>query len=231
MFFAVILFLAVGCMDADDEGILISSFIFDFNEDLHSWQPGFADYPAGPDDSAFYELKYAYTAAPSNLAAGNAIMISGNNHSDDLFMFLKKKLTGLKPDAYYTLTFNVEFASNAPTGSVGIGGSPGESVYLKAGASSIEPKSVVQNGSYVMNIDKGNQSTSGANMITIGNIATVQQSSEYTIVNRTNSVYNSPFEVKSNSDGELWLIVGTDSGYEGVTTIYYTKVSVIMTFK
>jgi hypothetical protein len=231
LFFAVIIFIAGGCMDAGDEGIVLSSLNFDFNQEMHSWQPGFSDYPVGKDDSIFYELKYAYTDAPAGISAGKSIMISGNNHSDDLFMYLKRQVTGLKPDAYYSLTFTVELASNAATGSIGIGGSPGEAVFLKAGASDIEPRSIVQNGNYAMNIDKGNQSTAGTNMITIGDIATSKQSGEYAIINRSSSIYNTPFEAQTNSDGELWLIVGTDSGFEGITTLYYTKINVVLSFK
>ncbi len=218
-------------MDAKDDGIYLSPLNFDFSTDLYNWEPGFSDYPDRPDDSVFYELKFAYAEAPSHLNIGKAIMLSGNNHSDDLFMFIRKKITGLKPDAFYTLTFNVEMASNAATGSVGAGGSPGESVFLKAGAASIKPESVVQNGNHVMNIDKGNQGQAGRDMIILGNIATQAGTTDYALINRTNSVYNMPFEVKSNGAGELWLIIGTDSGFEGVTSVYYTKINVVMSFR
>lgn len=231
LFFGVFLFLATGCLDADEQGILISSFTYDFTEDLYNWQPGFSDYPVGPDDSLFFELKYAYADKPANLAPGKAVMLSGNNHSSDLFMFLKKKLDNLKPDSYYTLTFNVEFASNAQAGITGGVGVSGDSVYFKVGGSAIEPKSVVQNGIHVMNIDKGNQSEHGTAMINIGNIATHEQNETFQIINRTNSIYNSPFEVKSNSKGELWLIIGTDSAFKGVTTLYYTKVNVVISIR
>jgi hypothetical protein len=218
-------------MDAADEGILLSSFTYDFTEDLYSWQPGFSEYPAGPDDSLIFELKYAYAEKPSNLAPGKAIMLSGNNHSGDLFMFLKKKLDNLKADSYYTLTFNVEFASNAPTGMAGGNGGPGDSVFFKVGGSSIEPKSMIQNGNHVMNIDKGNQNEHGSAMINIGNIATMEQGANFQILNRTNSIYNAPFEVKSNSHGELWIIIGTDSSFKGVTTLYYTKINVVLSIR
>ena len=35
-----------------------------------------------------------------------------------------------------------------------------------------------------------------------------------------------PIEVKSNDSGELWLIIGTDSGFESTTTIYYNRIKV-----
>ena len=35
--------------------------------------------------------------------------------------------------------------------------------------------------------------------------------------------------VNANSDGELWLLVGTDSGFEALTAIYYQRIDVTLT--
>ncbi|HEX6224051.1 MAG TPA: hypothetical protein VFZ52_06555 [Chryseolinea sp.] len=218
-----------GCSFSDDDpGISVFSVSFDFNESEDGWRADFTDLPSSSDDSAFYELKYAYTNLPANLASKKAIMLSGNNHGDDLFMFMKRKISGLAPNTYYTLVFEVEFASNAPQGSLDVGGSPGESVYLKAGASEIEPVKNVEGDKYVLNIDKGNQSTPGANAIVLGNIAIPSTVAEYTIITRNNASPSSqPFIAKSNGSGDIWLLIGTDSGFEGTTTLYYTKVNVL----
>jgi len=229
-FIAVILVSFCGCdLSGDENGILVFSETFDFSKSQDNWIVDFTDFPSGEQDSAFYELKFAYTSLPANLGANKkSMMLSGNNHSDDLFMFMKKKITNLVPNTDYAMVFEVELASNAPKGTVGIGGSPGESVYLKAGASGNEPKKVIEANQYALNIDKGNQSTSGENTVVLGDIAVDFNTEEYTLITRSNaSTYNDPFVAKSNSKGELWLIVGTDSGFEGTTTIYYTKVNVV----
>ena len=57
----------------------------------------------------------------------------GHNRSDDLFMFLKTQLDGLEPRTGYRSTFVVDVATCIPEGVVGIGGSPGESLYVTAG--------------------------------------------------------------------------------------------------
>lgn len=75
-----------------------------------------------------------------------------------------------------------------------------------------------------MNIDKGNQIPSGEDMIYIGDFSNETNEFEYNLVNRNN--IQTPFEAQANDAGELWLIVGTDSGFEGITTIYYTKIAV-----
>jgi hypothetical protein len=87
-------------------------------------------------------------------------------------MYLKTRVSGLEPSAPYQVSFIVEFATDVPTGCGGAGGSPGESVYVKAGASSVEPSSSVdQLGWLRMNIDKGNQANGGASAVVIGNVA------------------------------------------------------------
>ncbi len=212
----------------NDPRISVFSASFDFGEAQNGWEADFTDLPSTREDSSFYELKFAYTELPANLGSHKSIMLSGNNHSDDLFMFIKKKVTGLMPNTSYNLVFEVELASNAPEGSVGAGGSPGESVYLKVGASEVEPKKIVQSDRYVLNVDKGNQSVAGENAINIGDISIPAGSTDYMLISRSNaSSTNQSFLARSNYDGEIWLIVGTDSGFEGTTTVYYTKVNVV----
>ena len=50
---------------------------------------------------------------------------------------------------------------------------------------------------------------------------------KYQLIKRTNS--QTPFSAKANDKGELWLIVGTDSGFEGLTTLYYTQIKASLT--
>jgi len=99
---------------------------------------------------------------------------------------------------------------------------------LKAGASEIEPVKNVQGDNYVLNIDKGNQSEGGTNAIVLGDISIPSTVAEYTLITRNNaSPSTEPFIAKSNANGDLWVLVGTDSGFEGTTTVYYTKVMIL----
>lgn len=224
LLFGGLLFCGACETGPENPDLLIISHFFDFAEDDHGWNGDFADYPVG--DSVAYGLCFRHEALPANLGGGKGLMLSGTNYSDDLFMFVKKKITGLMPSREYQVSFQLKFASNAPLGSIGIGGSPGESVYLKAGASPAEPMKVVDNGYYRMNIDKGNQLSGGQHMVLIGNIVSPSPTYDYTFVERNNSA---SFSATSNADGELWLIVGTDSGFEGTTTLFYTEINVIFT--
>jgi hypothetical protein len=229
----IVLVGGAGCSLDEDPGFEIFSYNYDFTESDFSWQYGFSDFPASGNDSGFYELQFAYTTEPISSVGKKGLMLSGNNHSDDLFMYLKKRIEGLAPETQYTVTYEVEFASDAKKGTLGAGGSPGESVFLKVGATAIEPKSVIEAQHFTMNIDKGNQAEDGEDMIAIGNIAVPEDSEGFVLALRsnaptaTNTGYDKPLIVRTNSRGELWLIVGTDSGYEGITTIYYTKISAV----
>ncbi len=156
--------------------------------------------------------------------------MSGNNPSDDLFMFMKRKITGLQPNTTYQVTFVVEFASIYPTNAFGVGGPPGEGVTMKAGLTLIEPDTMIimKGGPYVvMNIDKGNQSTPGVDMDTIGHVGVSDTTTVYTL--KTNDNIGHPFTFKTDQTGEAWLIIGTDSGFEAETALYYSSIIVDFT--
>jgi hypothetical protein len=226
LIFLIVLAGLFGCdPSSDSSGILVFSYSFDFGQSQDDWVVDFTDFPAGVDSSS-YELKFAYTDRPSNLGTEKSMMMSVNNQSDDLFMFMKRKISDLSPNTDYTLVFEVELASNAPKGVAGIGGAPGESVFLKAGAASTEPKRVIEDNQYALNVDKGNQSNPGEMAIVLGDIAVSYDTQDYTLITRNNTE-KTPFIARSNSKGEIWLIVGTDSGFEGTTTVYYTRINVV----
>ena len=226
LIFLIVLAGLFGCdLSSDTSGILVFSYSFDFGESQDNWEVDFTDFPAGVDSSS-YELQFAYTDRPSNLGTKKSMMMSGNNHSDDLFMFMKRKISDLSPNTDYTLVFEVELASNAPKGLAGIGGAPGESVFLKAGATSTEPKKVIEDNQYTLNVNKGNQNDPGEIAIVLGDIAVSYDTQDYALITRNNTE-KTPFIARSNSKGEIWLIVGTDSGFEGTTTVYYTRVNVV----
>ncbi len=215
----------IACSEDENEPEPMT-FTFNFNNDIEDWIAGFADYPAGEEE--FYELLSGYSVLPAPLDETNgAYKISGNNHSDDLFMFIKRKVTGLRPNTTYDLYMEVEFATNIPDGSIGVGGSPGESVYIKGGASTQEPDRLVDNLNwYRMTIDKANQAQSGKDMLVLGDFSNDTDLEEYilkTVINKE------IFTATSNENGEMWLIVGTDSGFESTTTIFYNRIEFALT--
>jgi hypothetical protein len=204
--------------------VAAQTFDFTFENGSEGWRGDFADYPVG--DSVFYELSWTHAPLPWPLsAADSALRISGNNHSDDLFMFLKRRLTGLIPHQTYTVVISMDIASRYPTNAAGVGGAPGEGVTLKAGAMTREPVKVVAGGSYRMNIDKADQTQPGVDMDTIGHVGVTDSTTVYTIIHRSNHIH--PCTVTADAAGEVWICIGTDSGFEATTTLYFDRITVV----
>ena len=201
--------------------------VFDFRDDAQGWIADFADYPVG--EEAFYELEAELAKLPAPLdETQQAFRLSGNNHSDDLFMFIKRSVDGLAPNTTYTVRFQVEFASNASVECFGVGGAPGTSVTLKAGASSVEPMPQTDetSGHYRMNIDKGNQSNGGQDALVLGHVGIEVPCAEPVYHLKMSSNGAGTFSARSDDQGQLWLLIGTDSGFEATTTLYYTQIEV-----
>ncbi|MCU0536156.1 MAG: T-box-containing protein [Hydrococcus sp. Prado102] len=198
-------------------------FSWDFSKGTQGWQGGFADYPLGQED--FFNLDSGLRLLPSNLGSEQALFITGDNRSDDLFMYFRNQVTGLNPNTNYSVIFDIELATNAPDGSFGIGGSPANSVFLKAGATLTEPLAIVDDpneNAIRLNIDKGNQSQSGRDSVLLGDIAKPDDGTfDYALIPRNNNA--EPFTFRTDNVGNAWLYFGTDSGFEGTTALFYTS--------
>lgn len=198
-------------------------FTYDFSMSQDDWIGGFSDHH--PLFSSDYDLLFLRATLPAPLNTSKyALKIGGTNRSDDLFMFIKRKITGLDPNKTYRVRFDVEFASDTPTNLVGVGGSP-DAVYMKAGATLQEPVSdyMAHENTFRMNIDHGNQSQDGADMYNIGTIGVGRNTTQYTLISRNNK--SRLFPITTDSNGEVWVIIGTDSGYESRTELYYNKIT------
>ena len=193
-----------------------------FNQNIDGWTANFADYSVGMEDSIAFNANIETLPAP--LQPQLALKLQSQNTSDDVWMWVHKKVAGLKPNATYRVKISIDFASNAGTGCAGIGGAPGEGVTFKAGAVSVEPQKIFKdnlNNFLTVNFDKGNQQTDGPTVKNIGDLTTNSD-----ICNNgpfMQKQLNSPASgtlVKTDSNGNLWMVIGTDSGFEGVTTYY-----------
>lgn len=227
LFLGIILMaVAVSCDEentAEPDEVKYKKYIYEHFAGEAGWIGEFADRPKGSKE--FYQLEYGRATLPLPLDTTEyALRQSGSNHSDDLFMFIKREIVNLEPNTLYRVNLKITAATDAPEGSVGIGGSPAGSVYIKAGAVSEEPKTVLDDDDYYrMNIDKGNQAAGGKDMRVIGDFSNGLDIFQYNLKTISN---DEPFEVKSDSSGKVWVIIGTDSGFEGITTIYYDRIEI-----
>ena len=203
-----------------------SSVKFDFETDDARFTPIYADYPCSEGVEEFYEFQHDYGKVPID-GAGNGIFISGNNHSDDLFMGYVKALGGFSPARTYHFTVSFQLATDVEGGMVGVGGSPGESVTVKCGVTPTEPAALpVEDGggAYVrLNLDAGRQSNGGRDMVAVGNMAKEENNrpGEYEV-----KEFTAEFDTAANVLGEVYLVIGTDSAFEATTSYYLDDISV-----
>ena len=200
--------------------------VFEFSSSTDGWVAGFSDYnPQAQDIVADTEAGHALL--PDYLGAGGAFRLSGMNRSDDLFMFIKRRLTGLVPRARYILRARIILASNAPAGAVGSGGPPGEGVAVKFGAVGFEPLPIMEGpSSIVMNIDKGHQGQSGVHGKVVGDMAVQTPIANPRFVLKTIERADVTIEAQADAQGDIWVIVGTDSAFESRSTVYYDQIAV-----
>jgi hypothetical protein len=191
-----------------------------FSSGIDGWQGAYADYQADTEPT---DVVWEMRALPAPLS-GNAYYTGGTNRSDDLFIYSKKKFGGFQPSRQYKLSFEIEIATNQSSGCFGVGGSPGESVYVIAGASPIEPKTVLKDGEYVVNVDRGNQATPGTASQVLGNVANSVPNCGPQVYQLKTLKSTAPLAVKSDANGDIWVFFGIDSGFEAKSTIFYRSV-------
>ncbi|MFL5348614.1 MAG: hypothetical protein ACJ8AT_27780 [Hyalangium sp.] len=228
---SLLLGLSTACSEALDvpDAAGRRDLLFAFDDSTQAWTASFTDVSTAQASDVGFVFERRDVPAETG-SMGGALFLSGKNVSDDLFMFLTHPVSDLRPEAQYSLTFELELASNAPSGCTGVGGAPGESVFLKAGAASVQPERVTTSaGAYRLNVDKGDQSMGGANAQVLGDIAngsTDCATPPYRRITRDN--HGNSFRVTSDAQGQLWLLLGTDSGFEGTTSLYFDTIRVVL---
>lgn len=193
----------------------------DFSEE-RDFYSNCADYSIGHADAIHF--KSGIRVIP-NLENKEGYLLEGINLDDDLFMYVSTKFSDLRPNTKYQVVFKkIEFATNVAKGRIGAGGSPGESVHVKVGASTEKPEPQIKDRYYRMNIDQGRQNNEGKNAVIMGNFSKTSgnTTSDYEI--KTIEPLKKYRIVETNSDGELWFFAGTDSGFQSSkTAIYFTS--------
>jgi hypothetical protein len=130
---------------------------YSFERRMQGFEAVFADLPENWDQPT-YQLDYRREELPAPLEGYQGLRLTGHNSSDDLAMLVKAPVRGLRPDSVYWVELDADIGTNVPTGCAGVGGSPGESVYVKLGAAGFEPLAATDpdDGWLRLNIDFGN---------------------------------------------------------------------------
>jgi hypothetical protein len=169
------------------------------------------------------------------------LLVAGTNRPDDLFMYIWRPVTGLVAGQRYRVRIDIEFATNVAEDCAGVGGEPGKAVLIKAGASDAEPAKRIEAGRVVTDIDNGDQATSGVEMVVIGDFTggggtctagIYRLKTLSTAAPQPIDVLPPPADallVTADAGGRLWIVIGTESGFEARTEIYYLEGRAIFT--
>ena len=225
--------LVAGCDGAEESTPTRVQFTFETGAE--GWAAGFADYSEDMEESIGFVSEHR--PAPADFAASDgALYLRGANVSDDLKLYAKRRIDGLAPGAVYAIAGEVRIGSSAGVGCVGAGGSPGESVVLKVGASATEPRTVRSDdpaaADFVLSIDVGGQNleSRGPDGLSIGDLAVAEASCDGdTFFAKTLRLQPGELAARADGDGRLWLLVSTDSGFEGINRYYLDAVTLTLT--
>jgi len=165
---------------------------------------------------------------------GRVYYLALNNTADDAFVFLFKNLgrdRGLQPESTYLLSFTIDITGDAFAAAIGGGGSPATRIYLKARGNTVEPRLQPSSDDFEfvsrLNLDIGGQSQDGASVSVAENIANDINSLtsrpggpeefRFRLFRRE---HTHPVALRTDPSGRLFILVGTDSGFEGITRLY-----------
>lgn len=220
---------------------------WDFNNGSQGWEGGFSDYPAGQivgedvdgnpltaEQAA--RLESGIRPLPSTLLeSGQGFYIGGTNTSDDLYMYLVRRLwpdDGVVPGVPYLLSFDIVYATELPKDNL--------SHALNAGAAPRKPQlvpdlrdqSVLQK--FTLNVDKGKPdpmsiggpSLPGTEVSIQGRFDNGTLLQFYAL---TSKRHMHQFPVRADAQGRLWAIVGIESSFESFADAYFTKIGLRLT--
>jgi hypothetical protein len=200
---------------------------WDFDDGSQGWETGFADYDPVIFPEQDLALEAGIVPAPDFTGFdGNVLRFSGNNFTDDLIMFMTRRLSaadGLGGGQAYRVEFTVGYLSDRPSDSFG------QIEYLKVGAvpqriqRSINP----QTGQYDLNLDRGNQASEGVDASVVGQIQNgLADQFVWRAVKRRHVHKSAP---TADAQGRLFLFVAAESAFESITVVYFTSVKVKLT--
>lgn len=200
-------------------------FQADFAEDSQGFEPIFADYSIDDDGLDKYGMEFRYDEIPVSGEESYGLYIASSNRSDDIFMGYVKELAGFDASTEYTFDISFKLATKVEGGLMGIGGSPGEAVFVKTGIASEYPiVGTAEDGvERIINVDIGSQSQGGNDLAVVGDMTKPDGVAEGFVFKEISIACTA----KANAEGHVYLIIGTDSGFEGFTEYYLDDITVM----
>jgi len=234
-----VLAVLAGCSSSGpefDPQVQPGVFEFDFETGRQGWEPIFVGVPKdkeGGEDLAVNEIESDHRALPDEVEKeGEALFARGFTGTPGLGLFFRRRVSGLAPGTRYRVSFEVEIASNVGEGCFGAGGSP-SSTRIHTVAVPRKPTREVKEGRltdfYVFD-DEATAEAMASPTSALGTIANglpCKEASEIGWPFRLKTLSSEPdfWTVTTGEKGEVWLLVGSITSFNGKVSLYYNEVT------
>ncbi|MGB7157669.1 MAG: hypothetical protein WBD40_06360 [Tepidisphaeraceae bacterium] len=213
---------------------------FDFNRGEQGWRPHFADYdpaPGAPTDLTDVPVPKPESAAtfrseiaplpPELKGERQGYRLFGTNRSDDLFVFLSRRLSradGLLPNQRYQIVFSIKLATNNHPRALG----PHEGLVVGSLSRPVEVRFLPDSGARLIGNDGRTraQPAHGDATVVFEDIKKTDASLDRFLDYESITLVRTHKTGSSSAGANLWLFAGVDSGSEGDVEYYFERVEV-----
>jgi hypothetical protein len=162
-----------------------------------SWTAGYTGAPPRADEDDIVKIEWKEI---DNSKGNYVISFEGSNKSKNVFLYIYRQFTELKPNSTYSVIFNTQFFSSSQNGLV----------YVKAGALN-HPPMTFDLLLAEANFQKGKIGYDSRDLEVLGIIYPLSGASGIDL-SRPQQMQNyaKPFYANTDKDGSLWLILGIE---------------------
>ena len=228
LFIGLLLFTLSSCnLEVDDpivtnEPEAVGRYDFETGSS-QGWEFGIADIPLDTTGLDTIGFEASVVAIPNSLSGGTGIRLAANDPRKDVFLYIKERFGPLRPSTSYTIFFSMSMIVENLIDTTLLDQSL--DLFLKVGVSREEPIAVETMDStqlgypgYTLNLDKGNGNVDGEDFLSVGAIPIPE------IPGAPSEVLEPPvfnIQATTDSDGFLWICIGTDSQSGIRHAVYY----------
>ncbi|ADY56173.1 hypothetical protein Sgly_1876 [Syntrophobotulus glycolicus DSM 8271] len=198
------------------------SLTHSFEKDTEGWSGYFSanlTLPVSAENHSSLEFKNAAIPLPDQKK--KALLLRADSYRNSIFMYVLKKIDSFKlePDSVYSVALTFDLATSMPANLQEYGGTPGQTIFVKAGFPNAKPGIVTSTQHPLI----GNLSNEYIeNLESIGNIAKSSSSDM--------SFELKPFHyqstVKTDGEGSFWIIIGVNSQFEVPLELYISNIRI-----
>ena len=221
-----------GCLNNSDEPsnpLLVSTSVF--AEDSEGWEAQFSEYEPGLEDSLKLSFTHDKFMATESIGEVTAVVQSGYATNSDLYMYIKRQISGFKPNTSYSVVFTLELFAQLNENFSGNMSDDNNGSFLKAAVYTEEPDTLIVDDIknpgkkiVITNFSKGDGPTIGPNMALIGKL-------EHTSLNESPLLLIGTSDGDdllgtTDNDGKMWMMIGVDTNQPIYQSIFYSFIGI-----